>query len=146
MSGLSQTHSSAAADGDLMEALACACALVAQADGWIEIAERRRLLERSLALNAASPADLSRVTQRFDVVTRLLDEDPASGEAAAAQAMARIAGRPDAARGVIQAAGLIAAADGGHDFEEREVLLRLCRMLDQPPEAFGLTPARGRRS
>ncbi|MCA3699484.1 MAG: tellurite resistance TerB family protein, partial [Brevundimonas sp.] len=63
-----------------------------------------------------------------------LDEAEALAEAT----VARLRGRPEIARQVIENACAVAEADGGFDAAERETVLRLCQMLNVDPASIGL--------
>ena len=126
-----------------MDALVSACVLVAQADGWVTREERRRFAERLRRRPAAQPFGPLKVIEAFEVRVCEFELDIDAGERAAEAAIGRLRPDRDEALRLIQAAADMAAADGGHDAEERGVLLRLCELLEiDPGELDLLAPPR----
>lgn len=130
-------------DADQMDALVAACALVAQADGWVTPDERVRMLERIRCSAAIAVFGSDEVAFAFQGLVERFDRDLDGAEAAAEAAVARLRGRPGPSRLLIETACAIADADGGFDREERDVVLRLCRLLGLDPAEFDLLPVEG---
>lgn len=128
-------------DTDQMEALVAACALVAQADGWVTPDERRRMLDRIRCSASIAVFGADEVAFAFQALVDRFDRDLDAAEAAAEAAVARLRGRPGPSRLLIETACAIADADGGFDREERDLVMRLCRLLGLDPAAFDLLPA-----
>lgn len=126
--------------GDLiqMDAVVAACALVAQADGWVTPDERKRMIDRMQQSPSVRFFGLHEVVVGFEALNLLFDRDLDAGEAAAEAAVIGLRGQPGPSRLLIDTACSVAEADGGFDAEERDVILRLCRLLDLDPGPYGL--------
>ncbi len=128
-----------------MDAITAACALVAQADGWVTAQERKRMIDRMSQSPSIRFFGLHEVSVGFEALNMRFDRDPEDGEAAAEAAIVVLRGQAGPSRLLIETACAVAEADGGFDAEEREVILRLCRLLDLNPAACDLIPAAGGR-
>lgn len=126
-----------------MDALVAACALVAQADGWVTPQERKRMIERMGQCPSVRFFGLHEVVVGFEALNLRFERDLDDGEATAEAAISRLRGQPGPSRLLIETACSVAEADGGFDAEEREVILRLCRLLDLDPGRYELVPADG---
>lgn len=127
-----------AGDVEQMDAVVAACAMVAQADGWVTPDERRRMIERMRSSPTIAFFGADEVTVLFEALNLRFDRDPDDGEATAEVAVRRLRGHPKAARALVETACSVAEADGGFDGEERAVILRLCALLDVDPAEFDL--------
>jgi len=132
--------------GDEMEmnALIASCALVAQADGWVTPEERQRMVERMRRSPAVAIFGVQEVLMGFETLNERFDRDLDDGIAAAETAVRRLAGRAGPSRLLVETACAVAEADGGFDAEERDVVLRLCELLDLAPDAFDIVAGQGR--
>lgn len=128
-----------------MDALIAACALVAQADGWVTRDERHRMLERMRRSPAIAVFGVQEVLLGFETLHERFERDLDDGVATAETAVQRLAGRAGPARLLVETACAVAEADGGFDAEERDVILRLCELLDLAPAAFQIVADQGRR-
>jgi len=127
-----------------MDALVAACALVAQADGWVTADERKCMVERMRRSPAVAVFGVHEVLHGFETLNARFDRDPDDGVEAAETAVRRLAGRAGPSRLLVETACAVAEADGGFDAEEREVVLRLCELLELPPAAFDVVADQGR--
>ena len=121
-----------------MDAVVAACALVAQADGWVTAQERRRMIDRMSQSPSIRFFGLHEVTVGFEALNLRFDLDIEDGEAAAEAAVAALRGQSGPSHLLIDTACSVAEADGGFDAEERDVILRLCRLLDLDPSPYDL--------
>lgn len=128
-----------------MDAVVAACALVAQADGWVTPDERKRMTERMRRTPSIAFFGVAEVVLAFEALTIRFERDLQDGEATAEDAIVHLRGQPGPSRLLIETACSVAEADGGFDAEERDVILRLCRLLDLDPAPYGLVPGDGRR-
>ena len=121
-----------------MDAVVAACALVAQADGWVTPEERDRTVERMSWTPAIALFGPHEVIAAFETLVDRFEYFPAQGQAVAEAAVRRV--RPDrrSARWLVDTACAVAMADGGLDGEERTAILRLCDLLDLDPADFSL--------
>lgn len=128
-----------------MDAVVAACALVAQADGWVTAQERKRMIDRMSQSPSIRFFGLHEVTVGFEALNMRFDRDPEDGAAAAEAAVVVLRGQPGPSHLLIDTACSVAEADGGFDAEEREVILRLCRLLDLNPATYDLISGEGGR-
>lgn len=126
-----------------MDAVVAACALVAQADGWVTPQERKRMIDRMRETPSIRFFGLHEVVVGFEALNLRFDRDLDDGEATAEAAVLRLRDQPGASRLLIETACAVAEADGGFDAEERDVILRLCRLLDLDPGHYDLIPDEG---
>ena len=128
-----------------MDAVVAACAMVAQADGWVTPDERTRMLDRMRNSPTIAFFGTDDVLVLFDAMNQRFERDLDDGEATAEVAIARRRGQPGPSRLLIDTACSVAEADGGFDAEERAVILRLCKLLGISPESYDLIPSEGDR-
>ncbi|KQY89770.1 tellurite resistance TerB family protein [Brevundimonas sp. Root1423] len=121
-----------------MDAIVAACALVAQADGWVTPQERKRMTDRMRETPSIRSFGLHEVLVGFEALNLRFDRDLEDGQAAAEAAIAQLRGQPGPSRLLIETACSVAEADGGFDAEERAALLRMCELLDVDPARFDL--------
>lgn len=121
-----------------MDAVVAACAMVAQADGWVTADERARMLDRMRNSPTIAFFGTDDVLALFEALNQRFERDLDDGEATAEIAVARLRGQPGPSRLLIETACSVAEADGGFDAEERGVVLRLCELLGVDPAPFGL--------
>lgn len=123
-----------------MDAVVAACALVAQADGWVTPEERKRMIDRMRHSPTIAFFGVNEVVLAFEALNMRFERDLDDGEATAEVAVARLRGQPGPSRLLIETACSVAEADGGFDAEEREVILRLCHLLSLDPARYDLIP------
>lgn len=128
-----------------MDAVVAACAMVAQADGWVTPDERTRMLDRMRNSPTVAFFGTDDVLLMFEALNLRFERDLDDGEATAEVAVARLRGQPGPSRRLIDTACSVAEADGGFDAEERAVILRLCKLLGVDPGPYDLTPSHGDR-
>lgn len=130
-------------DAIQFDAIVGACALVAHADGWVTVEERRKLTERFCALEDLAIFGPDEALDAFDKLIDLFDRDAELARSDAEAAVAKLRSHPLAARRLVATACGVASADGGFDEAERDIVLRLCKILNVPPVEFELIPAAG---
>ncbi len=128
-----------------MDAVVAACAMVAQADGWVTPDERTRMVDRMRHSPTIAFFGTDDVFALFDALNLRFERDLDEGEATAELAVARLRGQPGPSRLLIETACSVAEADGGFDAEERDVILRICKLLGVDPASFDLIPGEGDR-
>jgi len=74
----------------------------------------------------------------FEALNMRFGCELADGRAAAEAAVAALRGQAGPSHRLIETACSVAEADGGFDAEERDVILRLCRLLDLDPSPYDL--------
>jgi tellurite resistance protein TerB len=126
-----------------MDAVVAACALVAQADGWVTAQERKRMTDRMSRSPSIRFFGLHEVTVGFEALNIRFDRNLEDGEAAAEAAVTALRGQPGPSHLLIDTACSVAEADGGFDAEERDVILRLCQLLELDPARYDLVSGKG---
>lgn len=124
-----------------MNAVVAACALVAQADGWVTPEERNTMVQRMRHSPLVTMFGIDEVIVAFDSLNARFDRDLDDGEAVAEAMIGELRGQPRPSRLLIDTACSVAEADGGFDAEERGAIVRLCELLDLEPGDFDLTGA-----
>ena len=112
-----------------LKATMAASALLATADGEVQIDEhmaRDYILEK---IEELAVYDVHKAVDMFRSYTEALTEDTEAGQKRAYDAIARFAGDPRHATLLIRAGVLIAKADGNFSQPEKNIINKLCRML-----------------
>jgi len=117
-------------DGELLDAVITAAALVAGADGWIAPAERRQLFDFLRRQGLLSVATRAEILDAFETRTRELEER--RGAELVVDSLRRLAGRSPS-RLVIDVGREIAAADCRVDPREQHMLQLIRVILGGPP-------------
>ena len=120
------------------EATMAMCALVAAADGSIDLAERRKvaaLIMSNDVLSIFSPDDLR---TRFDHYCDKLSADYDFGKIEALQALGKLKKKDIEARAVIQIGIIIGGADGNFDDDEKKAVKDACHAVGINPAEFDL--------
>ena len=123
-----------------MDAVVAACALVAQADGWVTVEERQAMVRRMRTSPLVTVFDLDEILSAFAVLNQRLDHDLEDGEARAEAAIAALDNQPKFARLLVETACSVANADGGFDPAEWQAIVRICDLLGLDPADFDVTP------
>ncbi len=126
-----------------MDAVVAACAMVAQADGWVTPDERTRMLDRMRNSPTIAFFGADDVLLMFEALNLRFQRDLDEGEATAEIAIARLRGQRGPSRLLIETACSVAKADGRFDAEERDVIMRLCKILGLDPASFELVSGDG---
>jgi tellurite resistance protein TerB len=124
--------------GAFRDASMAMCALVAAADGSVDVAERQRvssLIAGNDVLQNFPAADLQR---RFEEYVTKLTADFALGKVAILQEIGKVQKKPTEARAVIQIGIVIGGADGVFDKSEQAVVREACFAVGLNPAEFDL--------
>lgn len=114
------------------------CALIAAADGKIEASERQKtaaLITSNDVLEIFPPSELR---DTFDWYCDRLARDYDFGKVEAIATVAKLKGKPDQARAVIQIGIIIGGADGDFDADERRAVKDACFAVGIAPSEFDL--------
>lgn len=125
----------------LMEGIVGACAIVAYADGWVTDEEHDRMLRLIRGFEPISAFGLDDVIATFESWTAQFAADQKKGEAAALKAVGRVKGAARYPSLLVKTCCAIAAADGGFDAEERNAIIKICRVLGLDPHDFEVADA-----
>ncbi|WP_049569524.1 tellurite resistance TerB family protein [Streptomyces sp. SBT349] len=124
--------------GAFRDASMAMCALVATADGTVDVSERRRvaqLIATNEVLNNFAADDLQR---RFDDYLDKLVADFDFGKVSVLQEVAKAKKKPAEARAVVQIGIVIGGADGTFDEDEKAIVREACFALGLAPAEFDL--------
>lgn len=121
-------------DPGVIQGLAAACALIAQADGSITPTERGVMLERIGEIFGARLIDLDRFLLAFESAEEAFSRDGRSAHREAEAQVAQLASTPAAAVVAATAANL-ALADGVIDPEEHHAIRRIFALAGLGAEA-----------
>ena len=123
---------------EFAEASMAMCALIAAADGSIDVAERQRTaaLITSNGTLAIFPPDELR--QKFDGYCDKLIRDFDFGKVEAIAAIGKLRSKPEQARAVISIGLIIGGADGNFDAHERKAVTDACYAVGIAPSEFDL--------
>jgi len=114
------------------------CALIAAADGKIDASERQKtaaLITSNDVLEIFPPSELR---DTFDWYCDRLARDYDFGKVEAIATVAKLKGKPDQARAVIQIGIIIGGADGDFDADERRAVKDACFAVGIAPSEFDL--------
>ena len=125
----------------LMEGIVAGCALVAYADGWVTNEERDRMVSLIRGFEPIATFGIDDVITTFESMTSQFVSDPKRGETTALKAVARVRGAANYPTLLVKTCCAIAAADGGFDAEERNGVIRICKVLGLDPATFELADA-----
>ena len=123
-----------------IDAVVAACALVAQADGWVTVEERQAMVRRMRTSPLVTVFNLDEILSAFTVLNQRFDHDLEDGEASAEAAIAALENQPKFARLLVETACSVANADGGFDPAEWQAIMRICDLLSLDPADFDVTP------
>ena len=133
-----QTKVSQFKNTDFANACMAMCAMIAAADGSIDISERRKtaaLITSNETLKIFSASDLK---TKFDFYCDKLTQDFDFGKVEAVQTIAKLKKKEDQARAVIQVGIIIGGADGNFDDDEKRVVKEACHAVGINPAEFDL--------
>ncbi|MFD4574467.1 tellurite resistance TerB family protein [Streptomyces sp. NPDC058417] len=124
--------------GAFRDASMAMCALVAAADGTVDLSERQRVAQLIGTNEVLRNFDATDLQRRFDENLAKLTADFAFGKVSVLQEVAKAKKKPVEARAVIQIGIVIGGADGDFDKTEQAVVREACFALDLPPHEFDL--------
>ena len=114
------------------------CALVAAADGSIDVVEQQKtteLITSNEVLSIFDPRDLREIFEKY---ADKLRADYQLGKVEAIQAIGKLRGKPDQARAAIQIGIIIGGADGNFDEHEQAAVREACNAVGIAPGEFDL--------
>ncbi|WML39246.1 TerD family protein [Neobacillus sp. OS1-2] len=121
---------------DVLDAVVAACALVAMADGYLDAAERQKMLEFVHQSEELRVFDTNKVIQKFNLFITKMENDRMLGRAEAFRALGKIRTKPEIARLVARYCIAIGYADGNFDPNEQQMVADICRELGLNPAEF----------
>ncbi|WP_275677557.1 TerD family protein [Neobacillus drentensis] len=121
---------------DLLDAVTAACALVAMADGYLDPAERQKMMEFVHQSEELRVFDTNKVIQKFNLFVSRMENDRMMGRAEAFRALGKMRTKPEIARLVARYCIAIGYADGDFDQNEKQMVADICRELGLNPTEF----------
>ena len=114
------------------------CALIAAADGSIDVVEQQKTTELITTNEVLSIFDARDLREIFDKYADKLRADYQLGKVEAIQAIGKLRGKPDQARATIQIGIIIGGADGNFDEHEQAAVREACNAVGIAPGEFDL--------
>jgi tellurite resistance protein TerB len=124
--------------GAFRDATMAMCALIAAADGSVDVEERRKvaaLISQNEVLQNFPADQLQRV---FNDDVDKLQQDFDFGKVSILQEIGKVKKKEDEARAVIQIGIIIGGADGNFDEAEKKAVRDACHAVGLPPAEFDL--------
>ncbi|WP_411840014.1 tellurite resistance TerB family protein [Paracoccus sp. ME4] len=123
---------------EFMEAVVAACALIANADGNVTSAEKKKMIGYVGSADELKHFKTDQVIGFFQSILGKFEFDASIGKAEALKVIGRIKGKEEQARMVVRVACVIGASDDDFDQAERQVVREICIDLGLNPAEFDL--------
>ncbi len=114
------------------------CALIAAADGSIDAAERQKTAALIMSNDVLAVFPPEELKTKFDFYCDKLSKDYDFGKVEAIGTIAKLKGKQDQARAVIQIGIIIGGADGNFDNDEKKAVKEACFAVGIAPSEFDL--------
>ncbi|MBW3640920.1 MAG: TerB family tellurite resistance protein [Actinobacteria bacterium] len=114
------------------------CALIAAADGSIDAAERQKTAALIMSNDVLAVFPPEELRTKFDFYCDKLSKDFDFGKVEAIGTIARLKGKQDQGRAVIQIGIIIGGADGNFDDDEKKAVKEACFAVGIAPSEFDL--------
>ena len=121
---------------DVLDAVVASCALVSMADGRLDPAEERKMMEFIHQSEELRVFDTNKVQQQFNHFVRRMEYDQIIGRAEAFRALGKVRSKPEVARLVARYCISIGYADGNFDQREKQTVAEICQELGLNPNEF----------
>ncbi len=124
--------------GAFRDASMAICALVAAADGTIDLEERRKVASLIASNEVLQNFPAEQLQQKFNDYCNRLQTDFDFGKVGVIQDIGKTKKKPAEARAVIQIGIVIGGADGHFDKSEQQVVRDACYAVGLDPNEFDL--------
>jgi len=114
------------------------CALIAAADGSIDAAERQKTAALIMSNDVLAVFPPEELRTKFDFYCDKLSKDFDFGKVEAIGTIAKLKGKQDQGRAVIQIGIIIGGADGNFDADEKKAVKEACFAVGIAPSEFDL--------
>ncbi|MDQ3503009.1 MAG: TerB family tellurite resistance protein [Actinomycetota bacterium] len=114
------------------------CALIAAADGSIDAAERQKTAALIMSNDVLAVFPPEELRTKFDFYCDKLSKDFDFGKVEAIGTIAKLKGKQDQGRAVIQIGIIIGGADGNFDDDEKRAVKEACFAVGIAPSEFDL--------
>ena len=121
---------------EVLDAVVASCALVSMADGRLDPAEERKMMEFIHQSEELRVFDTNKVQQQFNHFVRRMEYDQIIGRAEAFRALGKVRSKPEVARLVARYCISIGYADGNFDQREKQTVAEICQELGLNPNEF----------
>lgn len=123
---------------DFLDAVVASCALVAIADGKIDVSEKQKMLGFIKNNETLSVYEHQKIEERFSYYISRLEFDLNIGTGECLLAVGKIRNNIDQSQLVIRVCCAIGSADGNFDADERQVVQKICNHLGLNPKDYNL--------
>ncbi|ULT59791.1 TerB family tellurite resistance protein [Neobacillus drentensis] len=106
------------------------------ADGYLDPAERQKMMEFVHQSEELRVFDTNKVIQKFNLFVSRMENDRMMGRAEAFRALGKMRTKPEIARLVARYCIAIGYADGDFDQNEKQMVADICRELGLNPTEF----------
>lgn len=120
-----------------MEAIVAGCALIAAADGHLELAEKEKMAEFIKSSTVMKLYDMSEVIGKFNSYADVVIADYEAGKKECVDAILKVRYSKEETTQVVRFCSLIALADGSVSEKEEAIIKELAVMLELDPKEFG---------
>lgn len=120
-----------------MEAIVAGCALIASADGNLELSEKEKMAGFIKDSSIMSLYDMSEVLGEFNKYAQVVITDYNSGKQECIDTMLKIKDNKEETTQVVRFCSIIASADGQVSEREEAIIKELAITLELDPKQFG---------
>ncbi|AKA69638.1 tellurite resistance TerB family protein [Clostridium scatologenes] len=122
---------------DFMQAILAGCALIAAADGKLELAEKEKMAEFIKGSTIMSLYSMSEVLDEFNKYAEVVIADYNTGKKECIDTILKIRYAKGEAKEVVRFCSIIAASDGSVNEKEQAIIKELVETLELEPKEFG---------
>lgn len=122
---------------EFMQAIVAGCALIAAADGNLELSEKEKMVGFIKGSSVMSLYDMSEVIGEFNKYADVVIADCNAGKKACIDAILKIKNNKEETTQVVRFCSIIASADGSVSEKEQAIIKELAVTLELDPKEFG---------
>lgn len=123
-------------NGDFVDSVIAACAIVSIADGYMAPEEKAKLLDYFRSSTEFRSVNIGQVEQKFNNYIQRIQFDKLVGKAEALRVVGKQRTKPDAARLIVRLCCAIAYADGDFGLDEKKAIEEICAELNLNKQEF----------
>lgn len=123
---------------EFMEATVASCAIVSMADGRLDPAEKRKMIQFMQLSDELKVFPIDEVISTFNKFITSFEFDFEIGKMEAMKYVSRLKDNPASARVMVRVCCILGAADGNFDDDEKRAVGEICQALNIPSKEFGL--------
>ncbi|MBV7272480.1 tellurite resistance TerB family protein [Clostridium sp. PL3] len=122
---------------EFMQAIVAGCALIAAADGNLELSEKEKMVEFMKGSTIMRLYDMSEVVGEFNKYADVVIADYNAGKKECIDAILKVRYSKDETTQVVRFCSIIASADGSVSEKEEAIIKELAVTLELDPKEFG---------